>query len=261
MEENVLICENNLEGIFSGIYEAYRQRMKHEATRIQTGEDENLRLFANYMNITTMPEHAIKVMRTLRKEFGEDVYKSLCFALVSDDSEKAQVVYQTVVWGLQAYQAGFRGSIMGNLANDNIRRVMELSRGTNNELCHLRGFLRFQEVEEGILYSSIGPKNDILALLTPHFADRLPMENFIIFDEKRRMASVHQASGEWYLISDMEQGTEEIALHYTEEELHYQELFRYFCHKISIKERKNLDLQRNMLPIRFRKYMTEFMPK
>ena len=39
---------------------------------------------------------------------------------------------------------------------------------------------------------------------------------------------------------------------------YYSELFEHFFHTIAIKERKNLGLQRNMLPLRYRKYMTEF---
>ncbi len=261
MEENILICEDSLEGIFTAIYEAYRQHMNHEQTRIQVGEDENFRLFANYLNINSQAEHAIKVMRTLRKNFGEEDYRAFCYALASEDSEKAQAVYQAIVWGLLAYQKGRKGQILDNLSNPYIRRVMELSRGTNNEVMHLNGFLRFQELEQGILYSEIGPKNNIITLITPHFADRLPMENFIIYDEKRKMASIHPKGEDWYLVSDFDKGIDEDVINYSEDEVKYQELFRYFCHKISIKERKNLDLQRNMLPIRFRKYMTEFSPK
>ena len=44
----------------------------------------------------------------------------------------------------------------------------------------------------------------------------------------------------------------------SKEEAGYQELFRYFCHKIAIKERQNDKLQKSMLPLRFRPYMTEF---
>ncbi|MBO5283384.1 MAG: DUF4130 domain-containing protein, partial [Lachnospiraceae bacterium] len=41
----------------------------------------------------------------------------------------------------------------------------------------------------------------------------------------------------------------------------YEELFRYFCHKIAIKERKNLALQNQMMPKRFQKYTIEFTKK
>ena len=42
----------------------------------------------------------------------------------------------------------------------------------------------------------------------------------------------------------------------TEED--YESLFRGFCEHISIRERENHDLQRQNLPLRFRKHMVEF---
>ena len=44
----------------------------------------------------------------------------------------------------------------------------------------------------------------------------------------------------------------------SEKELQYQALFRSFCHAITIEGRRNAELQRNMLPLRFREYMFEF---
>ena len=48
---------------------------------------------------------------------------------------------------------------------------------------------------------------------------------------------------------------------WSETEACYQELFRTFCHNISIEERRNLKLQRNLLPLHFRLYMTEFQDR
>lgn len=90
----------------------------------------------------------------------------------------------------------------------------------------------------------------------PHFADRLPIENFVIYDEKRGIFGVHPAGKQWYLLSGEE--VEEPRLNLSKEEKQYQELFRHFCKTIAIKERRNLKLQRNMAPLRFREYMVEF---
>ena len=118
-------------------------------------------------------------------------------------------------------------------------------------------FLRFQEMENGVLFSRIGPKSDVLAFLMPHFADRLPIENFLIYDEKRNLFGIHPANRQWYLLRGEEADTP-LRLKYSEEELRYQELFRQFCKTITIKERKNEKLQKGMLPLRFREYMVEF---
>lgn len=257
-EEIILTCEDSMEGVFSAIYAAYSRRLEHEKTRIQAGEEDNLRLFASYDAVATNEEHAVKVARTLQRELGGEDYTSICMALAAKDVEKAQAVYRTVVLGLRMKKEGYRNRIMEHLSSPFVRKVMELARRTGNESHFLMGFLRFQEMEKGFLFARIGPKNDILAMLTPHFADRLPMENFMIFDETHRMAALHPAGGEWYLVRDFEEAIEEAGLQYSKEERHYQELFHFFCHNISIKERKNQKLQRNMLPLYFRKFMTEF---
>lgn len=50
-EETYLICEDSLEGVFTGIYDAYTLRKEHGHIHIQIGEEENFRLFASYLHI------------------------------------------------------------------------------------------------------------------------------------------------------------------------------------------------------------------
>ena len=74
MEENYLICEDSLEGIFTGIYEAYALRREHERIHIQVGEEENLRLFAAYMEIQPDQGKAAKVAETINRRLGGEAY-------------------------------------------------------------------------------------------------------------------------------------------------------------------------------------------
>lgn len=254
MEEKYFICEDSLEGIFTGIYEAYALREEHERIHIQVGEEENLRLFAVYIEIKPDREKAAKVAGTINRRLGEEAYLDICRALASEDGQKGEAVYKMVVCGLRM-KDGRR--IMGNLADPYVHKVFELARFTRNEVHHWKEFLRFQELENRILFSRIGPKCNVLTFLAPHFADRLPLLDFVIYDEKRGIFAVHPKSKEWYLVTDRDFEEEKIAP-YSEGELEYQELFTFFCHKIAIKERKNLKLQRNMLPLRFQEYMVEF---
>ena len=256
-ENIILLCEDSYEGIFTGIYEAYALRIPHERIGLQIGQDGTPMLFTTYREIAPDRIKAEKVTRTLRQRFGEEDYRILCMALASASPDKAQAAYKTVVWGLSPHR---KGSVLGHLSDDNVRRVMELNRGVGNELCHLRGFLRFEELENGILSAVIKPRDNILPMLAPHFADRLPQENFIIYDEGRALYAIHPVGKDWFLMSGCEDLTEngEESLGLSDGEKYYRELFRHFCHTISIKERENLKLQRNMLPLRFRPYMTEF---
>ena len=112
-------------------------------------------------------------------------------------------------------------------------------------------------MENGILFSEINPKNQVLPFMMPHFADRFPNENFVIRDRRRNLYGIHQAGKEWFL-AEIENGPGKTQLRQSAEERRIQELFRYFCHKIMIEERENRKLQRQMLPLRFRHDMTEF---
>lgn len=251
----VFQCEDSLEGIFTGIYNAYEQKSRPEDTMMSLNEE--LFLFAEYQTVRPDAEKTLKVIRTLQNRFGEEDYHHICLALSTPEPMKAQAVYQTVSLGLR-YGGAVKGHLFDNLANDYVNKAFTLGRTAGNENCHMRGFVRFQELESGILYSKISPKNNLLTFLMEHFADRLPIENFVLHDEGRGLFGVHPAGKQWYLLSGAEVCTEADRFRLSERELHYQELFRYFCHKIAIKDRENLKLQRNMLPLRFREYMVEF---
>lgn len=246
-------CEDSLEGIFTAIYNIYEDKSDRNATGISLTEE--LLLFAEYIPVETDEEKARKVINTLRRRFGEEDFMRICMALSSPAPEKAQAVYRMVALGLA--EGSRRGRLLDNLAEESVHKVFSLAREANNEFLHLRGFVRFSELENGILYSRIAPKNNILTFLMPHFADRFPQENFMICDEKRKLFGIHPAGREWYLVQAQELTREE-ELVFSEGEREYQELFKYFCSKIAIKERRNLELQRNMLPLRFREFMSEF---
>ena len=246
-------CQDTLESIFTAIYRAYEEKRDHEDTLLCLTDDPIL--FSEDVTAEADEERARKVMNTLKRRFGNKDCASLCMALAAGDTDKAQAVYRTVVKGLRV---GSRpGRLFDNLADRDIHRAFALARGVSREVGHQKEFLRFQELDNGVLFSGIGPKADVLAFLMPHFADRLPEENFVIYDEKRNLFGIHPAGRDWYLLRG-EEAQETLRLRYSQEELCYQELFRLFHDTISIRERKNDKLQKGMLPLRFREYMVEF---
>ncbi len=256
-QEEYFICEDSIEGVFTGIYDAYALRIGHEHIHLQIGEEENYRLFAYYRNSLPDSVKTRKVAETIQKRLGTEVYMSICRALATEDSGKAQAVYQTVVDGITN---GSGRRVLENVANPYVELVFRLARSTGNEIHRMMEFVRFQELKQGILYSKIGPKCNVVSFIMPHFADRLPLENFIIYDEKRNLYGVHPAKKDWYLVSGWEI-LEEGTLQMSAEEESYQELFTMFCQTIAIKERKNLKLQQQMLPLHFQEYMVEFSKK
>lgn len=247
-------CEDSLEGIFTAIYNAYEERRNHMDTVISTTGE--ALLFAEDVEVRTDGEKARKVFRTLRRRFGEEDCEWLCLALTSEEPDKAQAAYRTVVDALG--RGAGENHLFDSMADPFVNRAYSLGRNAWREYHHLLGFVRFRELEGGILFSRISPRNHILSFLMPHFEDRLPLENFMIYDERRDLLGLHRAGDSWYLIGGTGDPEEAGRLRASPKEAGYQELFRRFCRKITIEERENADLQRNMLPLRFRKNMTEF---
>ena len=80
-------CEDSLEGIFTAIYNTYEDHCIIRDTMVTTIE-ENL-LFSESVEVIPDPEKTIKVIRTLKRRFGETDYETLCLALASPKPEKS----------------------------------------------------------------------------------------------------------------------------------------------------------------------------
>lgn len=253
----VFICEDSLEGIFSGVYTAWESRVGHGNVELRTWEENNLELFCEYRGVDTDLEKAEKVMRTLKTRLGDGITECICYAAASCDKDKATAIYRTLVDCLSTYGASFGKKILENRKNPWVRKVLELHRNVWNEYHHYLGFLRFRQMKGNILFSSISPKNDVLLLFQEHFGDRYASEYWIIYDDVRGKALVHAPHKPCGIYA----GDREQLDHLSKEddvEEDYEILFQSFCGSISIKERENPKLQKQNLPYRYREHMVEF---
>lgn len=250
----VYICKDTPESIFTAIYDIYADRHNLPDTRLLL-EWEPL-LLAEYIYVEEDAEKAAKVIRTLQNRFGDRDVHYVFMALSSPFGEKAEAVYRTISYGLQ--EKIRPGHLFDHLADRYVLLAQKLGRNAERECQHLKGFLRFQELENGVLFALVGPKNHLLPELMEHFSDRFGAENFMILDEGRQLFGVHRAGKDWFLTSGEGVAERIKTTGVSAAETYYSGLFKHFCKTIAIKERKNTNLQRNLLPLRFRTHMTEF---
>lgn len=250
----VFVCPDSLDGILTGVYDAWDSRLGHANVRLEIQQETTLELFCQYREIETDGTKAEKVLRTIKKRLGEDAFLHICQAAACADPRKADAIYRMILLGLSLE----RGSeIVNCLTYNPVATVMELSQTAWHESHKLMGFVRFSELYNGVLYASIKPKHQILPFLAPHFADRLCHENWIIHDTGHRLAAVHQKDWGWVLIDDQTLDPEKIQ-QVSEKEHLYIQLWKCFHESIAIESRANASLQRQLLPLRYRPYMTEF---
>ena len=174
--------------------------------------------------------------------------------MAGDKNDKAQAIFGTIQYGISNNVAT---DLLNHLKKKEIFRVFQIDRTVKNEANRYIEFIRFKELVNGVLYSNIAPENDVLPLIAEHFTDRLKNENFVIYDENRKTALVYQQKKQWEIVRNIL--VEEEKLQMSECEENIKNLWKIFYESIAIKERCNLELQKQLLPLKFRKFMTEFV--
>ena len=271
----IFSCEDSVDGIFTAVYDAWDSGLGLRNVTVQTGENQNYQLFADYRQVETDHDKAAKVADTIRDKMGMEDYEILYQAALSHSLDKGEVIFGTMVLGLAVLK---QKNITRNLREPCVMRVFELARAVQSEAHHYRMFVRLKELddprphyedcisarqmeadwEQGIMFCEIEPKHQVLALLGDHFSDRFPGMNFMIYDRTHRECLVHRARMRWVILQDVTL-EEEMVHRYSEKEREYARLWKGFVNSIAIEERKNPRCQMNFMPKKYWKYMTEFM--
>lgn len=251
--KKVYICSDSVTGIFSGIYEAWRRKDQEDSGIALAGHVEPA-LFCTYEEVEENREKAAAVDRMICRHLGGIAYQEISQAVLSDDPGRGEAILGTM---LKARRIPDSRRIMEHLTHPDVEKVFELSRRVGSEAHSLKGFVRFRELKGGILYAVIHPKNQVLPCLAPHFEERLPKENWMIYDEAHRMFAVHESGRRWVLVLEDAFCSEDLEV--SEQEKIYEKLWKGFCETISISEREDKKAQAQHLPFRFRPYMTEFV--
>lgn len=250
-EKHLYICENSTTGIFTGIYDAWEARYGHENNRILVEEPGNYELFTKMIYVKPDLDKAEKVKNSIRKKISNEAYITVFNATLSKDKAKADVIYRFLIIGFAMGKG-----VMGYLTNPYVSHLLKMDKNVNMERLHYQGFVRFVKLGSHILLSRIRPENDILIALGEHFADRLSGENWVMYDESRKKAAVHQAHGDWFVAEDYELNLEK-DMDQLEQEDEFLSMWKRFVDSIAIQERTNEKLQLNMLPNRYREFMPE----
>lgn len=250
--KKVFICNDTIMGIFSAIYDAWAERDREVGINIRGALEQEL--FCEYYETVENEKKVLAVERMIKKNLGLQAYLDIYQALLAHDAMKGNAILGTL---LEARNISDSTKIMNHLSNSNVEHVFELSRRVGGEAHQFKGFLRFKELKNGVLFAEIHPKNQILTCIAGHFSDRLPLENFMIYDFTHKMFVVHEAGRQWVLVQNEKidfEKIEETSL----KQKQYEKLWKGFCSSISIKERENLVLQKQNFPLRYRQNVVEF---
>ncbi len=190
--------------------------------------------------------------------FDENIYINKTSNDIEIDKElyfDILIIYLSEVQGFENIALRYlREKINGNknILNDNIKKVIDIKRKFFRELHKYKGFTRFYEVDKNLMFSKIMPENNIVYFLANFFKKRI-QQDFVIYDEKRKIGAFKKGN-EIYI-----EKIDEIKFKVSEKEKEIITLWKGFLKDITIKERVNLKLQKNFVPLKYRRNMIEFL--
>lgn len=265
-------CEDSMEGIFTGIYDAWASGVGHGNVELRTQQPENLEFFCEYISVIPDSEKAEKVRRSVLRKLGMGVYSDITICVYGAFADKANAIYHTLVDCLSPrgslygrkmpsgfHPGGTSSNYLENLCNPYVKRVSEMKKNIWTEQHRMFQFVRFRELKNGILFAKINPWHNVLPLIADHFSNRFPVERWMIYDEGRQYALAHEP-GKGCLFMEQIRISEEYLDGYADVDGDYEELWWNFCQSIAIKPRTNRKLQQQFVPLKFRKNMVEFSP-
>lgn len=232
------------EGLLSCVFESFEKRQMPQD--IRPWDEEQMSLLPQRM-IETHEDHARRVSVSLRTRLSVDLYDFLakCFLTCLPGKE-----IQILKLVRKAYKVG--PGILDQLTDDTVDSLTKAVYHAEHEAHLLTGFVRFS-LMGNILVSQIGPKNQVLPLIAPHFAQRFPREAFLIHDSTHGMALVYRPF-EWAIVpmESFEMAPPD------SEEAYYRALWKEFYDAIAIPGRYNPRCRMSHMPKRYWKFMTEF---
>lgn len=246
----IFTCHDDFDAMMTCVYDAWASRLGHSNIRLKTEPIGNLELFCEYRHIDADSEKTSSVVRSIQKKISFRAYQMIYRAAMSDAEDKLDAIYRFIVAGFH-----YGPHVTDYLQEPIVMRIFELNRKVGNEVHYHNEFIRFSNMQGNVLVSHIEPKSNVLTLVAPHFADRLPSENWMIIDDRRKTAIVHPMDEDYYLTTLSKEEMDQLSQKTDDP---FIELWKGFFEHIGIKERKNPRCQRNMLPLWYRKHMTEF---
>lgn len=251
--KTIYVCNDTIAGIFSAVYDAWKEKDSGGNCGIALKKALEQELFCEYRQVEETERKAQAVENLIKKHLGRKAWWDLYHASLSEDAEKGDAILGTI---LAAREIPDSTRIMEYLSHPKVEKVFRLSRNVGGEAHSYKGFLRFKELMNGVLYSEITPKNQVLTCLAPHFADRLPLENWMIYDKTHQMFVVHEKGKKWVLVWN-EIIDQSFVSRVSDKETEYARLWKSFVRTIAIESRTNPKCQLNHLPLRYRGDMLE----
>ncbi len=258
---NALIFDGTWEGMLSAVFEAYVLKWN---TLLAPGELELLRseadlpLFVdNTVKVTTDEVKAGRVWKALRKKMEAAPLNALTTSFLSEDSAMDTPTLRFIMKIIDSPVPGKEC----DFSDIDVLAVVHTAKQVRYEAHRMLQFIRFQKAADGTYFAMVDPVHNVLPMTVRHFTDRFADQRFIIYDHRRGYGYYYD--GNEPVIMSLPADLNHIATGYLSDEMLdpeerlFRQLWKTYFKAIAIPERKNPRKQRQDMPVRYWRFLTE----
>ena len=241
-----LYChDGSLEGLLCVVFEAYA---RHEApASICVGTDVQLGFTQELVDVTSDFRLAQRVRAGIERCGGSRAWACVSRAFLSDAPDRDTALFAYIAHIMEHGQRG-----VADAAAPSVARVEQLVTGVLNERERMFQFLRFEELEGGVMFARINPRACVVPLLLGHFHARLGTQPFVIFDEAHGVVGVCDGQASTIVLAESVDVPPR-----SPDERGYQLLWKRFYDSIANEMRYAPALRRQLMPKRLWRNITE----
>ena len=204
-------------------------------------------LFDNTINLNINVDD--NIVDSFIESIGANNFKIIFYTFLSNNINKDLIIYYFYLNALK-----YKDYIIYMRNLKCVSESLKIAKYVKHEAHKFKGFVRFKELENNVLYAEIEPTNDVLYIISKHFELRLKNEYWIIKDMKRNKLSVYDKNNFFIISGD---NFKLFNNNLSEEELDIEKLWKEFYKTIGIETRKNDRCRMNFMPKKYWKYIIE----
>lgn len=245
--------DNTFEGLLTAVFDAFHRK---QFPQKMTGSPADIPLFTEIHEVITDGEKAERVLKGLQSKLSRSALQMLSVCFLSGSDEVSTHIFHYICKNFRAAK-----SIELNFADPDVLQLSKVYKKVQRESEKMRQFVRFQKTADGIFFACIEPLYDVLPLVAEFFEDRFADQQWLIYDARREYGLYYNLEKTEVVHFDnllVSPDTGQLSPEQMDDhEKDFQNLWRQYFKSAAIKERINLKLQRQHMPRRFWKYLTE----
>lgn len=248
------IYDGTFEGLLTCIFEGYNHRRFPDDILSKWKQPRDL--FAETVDVAADSVKARRVWKGIQQKLTAKNKQLIYYAFLSETNSIEIKIMRFVMRLFDENKL-----IETDFGDIDVLEIVQNARKVKKEAMRVMQFVRFQQTKEGMYFCGIEPMFDVLPLVLGHFRNRFADQKWLLYDLKRNYGAYYDKK----TVEEVELTSSEInwqtgqisANVLSERDAFYQTLWKSFFEHINIEERKNLRLQRQHMPRRFWKYLTE----